>query len=144
MQRVVDQPMVSSLGFDIDYSLSARITESISEVELAWSSFSSHITERTLHRIYIPPQDFIPTVHLGKIALPYDLWESRTLHSARQIPPPVPTVPERSPSIFSPSIPSIAKVNICLCPLPHPSTLPSRPACRHHPATESGSRLSLA
>ena len=89
MQRVVDQPMVSSFGFDIDFSLSARITESTSDAELAWSSFSSRITE------YIP-QDFIPTVRLGKIALPkcyYDLWESRTLHSARQIPRPVPPVP---------------------------------------------------
>ena len=121
MQRVVDQPMVSSFGFDIDYSLSARITESTSDAELAWSSFSSRITE------CIIPQDFIPTGRLGKIDLwerYYDLWESKTLHSARQIPPPVPTVPERSPSIVSPSIPSTAKVYTNLNPNLNPNVNP--------------------
>ena len=117
MQRVVDQPMVSSFGFDIDYSLSACITESTRDAELAWSSFSSHITE------YIP-QNFIPTLPLGKIAFYYDLWESKTLHSSRQIPPPVPTVPERSPSIVSPSVPSTAKVYTNLNPNLNPNVNP--------------------
>jgi len=37
-------------------------------------------------------------------------WESPTLHSAGQIPPPVPMVLEPSPSFVSPSNPSTAKV----------------------------------
>ena len=137
--------MVSSFGFDIDYNLSACITEV--EAELDWRRITEYIPE-WMPTEYIP--ECMPTVRLElstltsyydlwdlwesrtlhsarqiPLALPkchYDLWESPTLHSAGQIPPPVPMVLEPSPSFVSPSNPSTAKV--CANPNPDPNSNP--------------------